>query len=458
MNLLLVSYHFPPLGGSGVQRPLKLARYWDQLGARVHVLTAAHEHYPLLDPSLLEQVPASVQIHRVRGLEPGGLAATVFGGGRPAGTAWYAAAARGVQNRLYWRLERWCGRLGLPEAETLWTRAAIRAARRLAHHEKIDAVITTSPPHSVQRVGMALKQDLGIPWIADLRDPIVDNFAQADLDRRKQTFWSLLEADIVSAADRVIVTCPDLAGQLRSRYAAVPADRYATITNGYDPADAPAGGAARPARGRRFVLAHVGSFYREQSIAPLLEAARAVLARRPDWAGQFQLRIVGSLSGRQKQHLRESDAAWLHVAGYVSHAQAVREMASADALFLMTPVNEQGRFCIPAKTFEYLAFGSTVLALVHRDAGLESLLHDAGGALMVHHGDIQGLSAALERLISRCTSESAGDTIAPRNPAVVRHYARDRLAAEYLELIRDTVRRATASRPSRARTPVGGRA
>ncbi len=453
MNLLLVSYHFPPFGGSGVQRPLKLARYWARQGARVHVLAAGHEHYPLLDPGLLDQLPEGVQLHRVRGLEPGGLAATMFGGGRPAGSAWYSAAARGVQNRLYWRLERWCGRLGLPEAEALWTRAAIRAARRIARSEKLDAVITTSPPHSVQRVGMAIRADLGIPWIADLRDPIVDNFALASSDRRHATLWSLLESEIVAASDRVVVTCPDLADRLRARYGTIAPDKFATITNGYDPADAPAPRPRHAAVPARRVIAHVGSLYREQSIEPLLRAVRTLRERHADLPARMQVRIVGSLSARQRQLLRQSDADWLHVVGYVSHAHAVHEMSAADVLFLTTPASDGGRYCIPAKTFEYLAFGGPTLALVHAGSGLEQLLRDAGDALIVPHEAPAKLESAIETLLL----SNAPPALPPRSRHVVEQFARDRLAAEYLNLVCDVVRRTVAARPSRARSAVGGR-
>src|ERR1700760_300566 len=63
-NLLLITYSFPPFGGVGVHRALSLARYLPQLGWNVHVLTAKNPSAVGRDLKLLEQVPASVAVHR----------------------------------------------------------------------------------------------------------------------------------------------------------------------------------------------------------------------------------------------------------------------------------------------------------------------------------------------------------------------------------------------------------
>lgn len=410
-NLLLISHHFPPFGGSGVQRALKLAKYLPSCGWNIHVLTAGPRHHAVTDKSLLRDMGRGVMIHRVNGWDAGGIAARI---GR--------VLPSGVERRLFWRLDRALARLPIEESESLWVRPAIRAARSILKSRPIDAIMTTSPPHCVQRIGLALRREFDVPWICDLRDPIVDNFAIEDRSPGAILARHDLEVEIAARADLVVVTCDDLRTRWLARHTALRPDSIVTITNGYDPDDQPAGVSKKH---DRFVLGYVGSFYREQSIEPLLTAVRTFLGARPDAVGRFELRIAGSVAARQRDFVRDSDGAFLVERGYVEHAAALGEMASADALFLMTPRNEGGRYCIPAKAFEYLAFGRQIVAMVHPGSSLEQILNDAGSVAMVHHGDRSGLVAALAKQFDRWKEKTE---IPLRSESALHEFRRDVLA------------------------------
>ncbi len=513
-NLLLVAYHFPPFGGSGVQRALKLARYLPECGWNVHVLTAAHRRHPLIDESMSMELGEGVCVHRVLGLEPGAVAAALRrlpaahlragrshapaigrchteagqGKGHNAAPGGHASFAQRLEDRLYWRLDRAARWLPLCEIERLWVPAASRAARRIARRHEIQAVITTSPPHVSHLVGRSVRRRLGIPWIADLRDPILDNFAyearSASVDRR----WRDLERIVIQEATRVVVTCPEPIDALQERYPTVPPIRFATIPNGYDPADAPQAeqiappeqvfqkgatgclsltspmsrmpsprkvraddppvapnpkciGASEttsqtPFANRRFVLAHVGAFYRDQSVEPLLAAIRRLMAARPEIAGSLELRLVGSLSTQQRSFVQPSDDVFLRLVGYRPHREAIREMAAADALFLTTPPSRGGRYCIPAKTFEYLAFGRHVIGVVHQDTALADILRRAGNATLLNHRAGEDMADLLARAIaSALDAWTAGALDRPRDYAVVESFRRHRLARTYADLL-----------------------
>jgi len=440
-DVLLVTYHFPPLGGSGVQRALKLARYLPDNGWRVHVLTAGHTHYPLIDTTLggdsvcgedCELSRENVTIHRVLGYEPGGIAATACRWMRRGTAVQAGTEAPSLENRLFWRLESWYAQLRLPEVEVLWAPAAIRAARRIIKAHDIRVVVTTSPPHSIQRVGLALQQRAGVRWIADLRDPIMDNFGYAPASPKVDRYWRRLERSTVTTASKLIVTCPDLIERLQRRYPDVPRSRYLTVTNGYDLADAPCGIAPTSQSAGRFVLGYVGSFYGKQTIAPLLTAMRRLVSRRPDVAGRIELRVVGSISAQQRECLNDTDDVFLRLTGYRPHAESVREMAEADCLFLMTPINDGGRYCIPAKTFEYLAFGKHIIGLVHEDTATGDILAEAGNVTLVRHGDSLRLMQAIE---NRFEAWLAGRPNGARNRDVVERYRRDRVARQYADVL-----------------------
>ena len=131
MKVLLVTLYFPPAGGGGVQRPLKLAQYLPALGIETHVLAPSGLNWIHEDAEL--RAPTQAWVHRARYLGPKGR--------RPAeelhGTEGLERAL--VQASLAGR------RLLLPDESVTWNLTAIAAAIRIARRHRIDAVLTTSP-------------------------------------------------------------------------------------------------------------------------------------------------------------------------------------------------------------------------------------------------------------------------------------------------------------------------
>ena len=64
MRALVVAYYFPPLGGGGVNRTLKLVRGMAAAGWQPLVLTVDDAAWTR-DPDLLAQVPARARVLRI---------------------------------------------------------------------------------------------------------------------------------------------------------------------------------------------------------------------------------------------------------------------------------------------------------------------------------------------------------------------------------------------------------
>src|SRR5688572_20315693 len=138
---LLVAYAFPPVGGAGVQRMSKLAKYLPQHGIVPSVLTVANPSVPLTDESLARDLPASLDVIRARSLEPGYAAKKV---------AWEAAADAKPSRRK--QAVRWATglvrQLAYPDIQILWMPGAHAAlAARMLRHPP-DVVLISGPPFS----------------------------------------------------------------------------------------------------------------------------------------------------------------------------------------------------------------------------------------------------------------------------------------------------------------------
>jgi hypothetical protein len=171
-KVLIVTYYWPPSGGAGVQRWLKFSKYLPEFGWEPIILTVDPEFaaYPVTDYSLSEGFPSSVKIFKT--------AATnyfrVYNKDKTRIPT--AGFANNKENTLKEKIMRFIrGNFFIPDPRRGWNSFAFRKACEIIETERIENIITTSPPHSTQLIGLNIKKKYpAINWIADLRDPWTD--------------------------------------------------------------------------------------------------------------------------------------------------------------------------------------------------------------------------------------------------------------------------------------------
>ena len=379
MKVLLVTMYFPPAGGGGVQRPLKLAQYLPALGIETHVLAPDDPKWVHRDPDL--RVPTQAWVHRARNLGP-----------RARRPAEELRAAAGVERALV-RAQVTARRLLQPDASVGWNLTAIPAAIRIVRNEGIDAVLTTSPPGSVHLVGAAAQRATGVRWIADLRDPLVANQqrrADTLATRARQATNERLARLVASRADAISCVSDAIADEMRALGARGP---VRTIANGCDFDDF-AGLEYRPAP--RFRITHTGSFFGRRDPRPFLQALR-----------DSQLDVVARFVG----DFRSVDREWaetldlgdrLELIPYAPRAESLRLQRDSEALLLLVPdADGRGKGVLSGKVFEYLAAGRPILAVVPPDGAAARLIRETGAGVVVAPDDVAGIGDALGQLHAR---------------------------------------------------------
>lgn len=482
---LLISYMFPPVGGSAVQRPAKVARHLPEWGWSIEVMTAAHDRFPWRDASLLADLPADVRVHRVAGYEPacvarwicscleplaGMEARRIDGGespfvgteacepvgtearrvpstdahadqsiGRVSGGRQGGRPLRWIEDRLYWRLAGLTQRAGWGDGGRLWIRPAVREALRRHQATRFDVVISTGPPHFVHDVGRCVARLAGLPWVADIRDPLLSDFDRAAPDRQHAWKMARLERAVMRGADAVVTTCPSLATMYRERYPERPAGSIVSITNGFDRDDlaaedasegdlveprmkmsgrewgetarASAGVHSRSSRsvrqeesshrhGRPFVFAAIGSFYGRREIARIVEPLASVIDHDPAYQGRVRLDIIGTVDEAQRSAWNEGHPDWLGLHGYVPHGEAIRRAMAADCTIVIVPDCRHGRTSVPGKTFELLALPTHLLALVPPGSDTERIVQDAGASTTAPLEDPDAVAGAMRGILA----------------------------------------------------------
>ena len=397
-RVLFVAYAFPPVGGAGVQRTTKFVKYLRHAGWNASVLTVNEASVPVLDHSLAPDVPQDTIVRRARTLEPSyrvkesvakpakpGLKATALGALRRAGRT-----------------------LLQPDPQVLWAPDAIREGMRLLASVPHDAVVATGPPFSCFLIGSILARRAKLPLILDYRDEWdLSNlhYENRQPGRVVTALQQAMQRWALRAATAVLATTERSAQALRTRArgAGSPAE-VSWIYNGYDPADfafqdAEAGEAAAPAP-RKFRLVYTGTLWNLMSVEPVLQALTKLNARRPDLVASLEFVFAGRCLPEQQvfiDRLRELPCTVVQH-DYMDHSRAVRLMCSADALCLLLADKEGAARWVPGKTFEYMATGRSILAVIP-PGEIRELLANHPGAAIMSPDDLPRIEEWLEREI-----------------------------------------------------------
>lgn len=441
---LLVAYCFPPVGGAGVQRPVKWVKYLERAGWDVTVLTPSNPSVPALDESLCADVPAGTKILRARTLEPAYDVKRSVAGSAAGGAAWSApfrwarsAAVRVAKTVLQ------------PDPQVLWYPAAVREA---AHHlERVphDVVVCTAPPYSAFFIGQAIKRRFGIPLVLDYRDEwdltgkYLENVPRDVVSRVVQ---EQQQRALLRASDAVIATTQASLDQLGERIRAVGGSaRQVCIYNGYDAEDfaAPHAPAPEVPRTNRFRLVYCGTLWNLTTIEPVVEAALAVHRASPALLENLELVVVGRKTPEQERILARMAVTSCEVKNlaYCEHQTALAWVRSSSALCLLLSDVPGAERVVPAKLFEYLAARKEMLSVLP-DGEASRIARRFQPAGCFRPGDVDGIGRWLAERLAGAPSADAPPKSQERTRAAgedIEEFSRERQTGRLVALLDDLV-------------------
>jgi glycosyltransferase involved in cell wall biosynthesis len=385
VKVLLATMYWPPVGGGGVPRPLKMATFLPELGIETHVLVPSDAKRMHRDDSLVP--PPAAIVHETRNLAP-----------RVHRPQVELKQARGVA-RLRLHAALTARRLLVPDPGSPWLLTAVPAAIRLVRRHGIDVVVTSSPPGSVNLLGAAVKRATGVRWVADLRDSLISHPHRRQ-DVRGERYVARL---VARYADAIVCVSPAAVEEMR---ALSPRGPVELIDHGADFDDFEG---LEYTRGERFRITHTGTIFGRRDPKPFLRA----LARVED---DIVARFVGDF--------RDSDRAVIAELGlddrielipYLPRREALALQRDSDALLLLVPTGDgRGRFVVTTKIFEYLAAGRPILAAVPEDGAAAALMRETGAGVIAPPEDEDAIAEALAGLVARWRDGSLnGVALAP---------------------------------------------
>jgi glycosyltransferase involved in cell wall biosynthesis len=416
-HVLVIHYHFPPLGGAGVQRVLKFVKYLPQLGWDVTVLTTSSRSYPVTDDSLLADVPAEVRVARTTTELP---AITL--------RRWLLNPAQ----RL--RMSGLIEYVGWPDDTSGWLPFAAADGVRLARRLKPDVVFSSSYPYSAHIAARAVSRACGIPWVADFRDPWTRG-PHSDPSRLLTRVNRRAERWFVRAADRVTVV--DDSVELDGLDADDP--RRVVIHNGVDEADIDLAADVHTPAPNRFSLTHVGSLYGWRDAAPVFASLSRLIERQEINRNQFEVSLVGNVWMGSRPI--ETNGVPVRTIGYVDHRRAVEEMRRATALLFYQPSEYPTS---SGKIFEYLLSARPILCVARRQNLAYRLVEEFGAGAVAEPDDPGSIDRALASLYGSWRDGTLGISAEVRDRTLAR-FSRRVLAERLASVLDDAVRAKAAT-------------
>jgi glycosyltransferase involved in cell wall biosynthesis len=401
-RVLVVTYTFPPVGGAGVQRITKFVKYLPKHGWLPTVLTVENPSVPVLDQSLVGEIPASVQVVRARSWEPSyALKSSVGGAAQPSSSSRspFAVAKSLLRNTV----RSTAGLVLQPDTQVLWYPGAVAAGKRQLKSTPYNAVLVTAPPFSAFLVGRALARFAKLPLLLDYRDEWTisnDYLENKTLGAFSRAVQTRMENGVLRSAHSVIATTQASANSIRERCRQAKASaNVACIYNGYDADDFQDLVPIERDRSRLRIV-YTGTLWNLTSIAPLVDAIRRLEAANAAIPEQLEVVLVGRKVGAQVECIKALQATRCEVVehDYLDHQRALEILSSADVACLLLSDLPGAERVVPAKLFEYVASRRHILAITPQGEAW-NLLDSVPQATRLLPSDVAGIAQWIKSAI-----------------------------------------------------------
>jgi glycosyltransferase involved in cell wall biosynthesis len=316
------------------------------------------------------------------------------------------------------------GNMFIPDARIFWVKPSIKFLQKYIQENNIETIITTGPPHSVHLIGLGLKKQNNIKWIADFRDPwtTIGYHKALKLSKKSARKHKDLEKEVMNSCDQLIVTSPTT----KTEFEQITSKPIEVITNGYDVENI-----IKNPMDSKFTLAHIGSFLSERNPRILWKSLSELSKENKDFASDFQLKLIGAVSKEVLETIKEFGLEnHINHLGYVSHNEALQAQRSSQVLLLIEINSEATNCIIPGKLFEYMISERPILGIGPENADFKNIIKETNTGTFFTYEEKEALKSQIEIYYNHFKQNTL-----KVNPIGLQKYSRKKLTEHLTKLI-----------------------
>jgi len=405
-KVLIITYYWPPSGGSGVQRWLYFTKYLREFGWEPIIFTADNADYPVLDPTMAAEIPSNIEIIRQNIWEPYSLYKQLLGIKKEKGLAPNIVQTKQKRSFFHDASVFVRGNFFIPDARKFWLQPSITNLSTYLTHNPVDLIVSTSPPQTPHLIALALKKKFNIPWIADFRDPWtnISYFEELKLTAYAKRKHQNLEREVLQTADKVLT----VSWQWAKDFKELGAKEVAVITNGFEDSSQ-RNKSILPTvnKSERYVISHIGMLSEKRNPVHIWEAIKTAIDKKLR-SKKIVLRFIGNVEQTILQQLKELGLEdHIEYPGYVTREEAFEEMRASDLLLLIGIPGEKG--VVPGKFFEYLQAKKLILSVSPKGSDVSKIIKELGCGENVDYMDKKDSIQAITNMLTKQDAYQIGD-------------------------------------------------
>lgn len=391
-KVLIITYYWVPSGGAGVQRWVKFAKYLREFGFEPIIYTPENPEYPSIDKSFEKDIPTDIQIIKTPIWEPYDVYRTIMGKKGEAINAGFISERKkaGWKEKLSIAIR---GNFLIPDPRRFWIKPSVQFLKKYISENKIDAIITTGPPHSMHMIGLGVKKHFSsLPWIADFRDPWtnIDFYDELNLSFIADKIHRKMEREVVRNADCVVTVSE---GWMKG-FVAMQPRKHKVISNGFDHADIQQQSKSLDAK---FSISHIGTLNAARNPTALWQALAQLCLESDNFKADLQIQLIGKVDFTVSEAIEKAGLQQqLKKIDYLPHQEAIAHQQSSQLLLLLINRSQNANGILTGKFYEYMASQRPILAIGPTDGDAAEVLNASKAGVMVDFDNVEGLKKVVQ--------------------------------------------------------------
>ncbi len=423
MKALIITYYWPPAGGSGVQRWLKFVKYLQDFDIEPVVYVPENAQYPIKDVSLEKDIPKNIEVLKQPIWEPNNILSLFKKNSKQSAgflnpnPSFVGAILQKIRANYF-----------IPDARKFWVKPSVKFLKNYLSKNNIDVVITTGPPHSLHLIGLQLKKEIGVKWISDFRDPWtdIDYFHQLPLSKKARSKHHQLEQEVLRSADAVLVV-----GKTMKENYKIFSDNIHVITNGFDSS---LNEIKENLLDKKFSITHIGMMNSDRNPLVLWKVLSDLCRENKEFEHDLEIRLIGKVAAEIDELIEKYQLKNIVKIDYLPHNEVKIHQQKSQVLLLAINNVPSAKGILTGKIFEYLQAKRPILAIGPEDGDLAEVLNLTKAGTIVDFEDKEKLKSTILKLYS---AYKKGDlTIESSN---IEQYHRKNLTEQLSIVIKDLV-------------------